>query len=151
MVAGEVVCNVVVRLPDGSRLNRRFRMSDTIRVRFALGRAPPPSFDPSSSTPLTCVCRVALCVRLQSIYDFVDVNEPAGLDLGSYDLVRASSYLARTLLSLAQLGRSVLTARVVGTGTVQVTNYPRQAHPENDVTIQEARLDSQALLFVQLK
>jgi hypothetical protein len=28
-VAGEVVCNVVVRLPDGSRLTRRFRMWPT--------------------------------------------------------------------------------------------------------------------------
>lgn len=79
---GERAYTIAIRLPDGSRLTRRFRVSDTIR----------------------------------SIYDFVDVNEPAGLELGSYHLV---------------------------------TNYPRQAHPENDVTIEEAGLEAQALLFVQ--
>lgn len=47
------VCNVAIRLPDGSRLTRKFRQSDT----------------------------------LQALYDFVDVNEVAGLEIGGYDLV----------------------------------------------------------------
>jgi len=46
-------CDLAIRLPDGSRLKRRFYLSDTLR----------------------------------DIYDYVDICEPAGLEIGSYDLV----------------------------------------------------------------